>query len=191
MSQNDSHSTLSVAEEERLRGRLTKVIPIISYPHLTLRKRTSWIAVPAPSTDHFDDATIVRIADVLKARGEQYFSALLLEPLNHTPTGLVFPTSIEGLENFNNDCALFSYILFSEAFDWFIVCTKEDYYLVIGDEPLVSAVLGMVPQEAYKQFGSFAQSMAELKQSLKLLQDVLSKTEGVYADAVEGDVIEI
>lgn len=185
----DETSILDTFQVDLLWERLSEIFFVTAYPHFTLRKRRMWIAAPVPSSDHFDSSTIPRVAKAIQATKKGKFFALLMEPLINTPLGLVFPSSISGVEQYNNNCALFSYVLFDESLSWLIICTKEDYFLVVANSDFVSTVIGANPADAHYQFQEFIQEMSELEYSQMSLEQVLNKSTTEYLEAAEGEEV--
>lgn len=82
---------MDVVQVELLWKRVHEVLAVTSYPHFTLVKRDSWVAVPVASSDHFDSATVPRVAVAIQQTKQASFHALLVESLINTPLGLTFP----------------------------------------------------------------------------------------------------
>lgn len=93
------------------------------------------------------------------------------------------------MEQYNNSCALFSYVLFDESLSWLIICTVHDYFLVVGNIGFVSTVLDMEISSAYSEFQEFIEEMFELEHSQRLLEQVLYKSKE-YSNARDGDRID-
>jgi hypothetical protein len=94
------------------------------------------------------------------------------------------PTSKEGLLDFDYQCALFNFALFSENISFVILCTVADYYLVAGQAEFVTRAVGKSLQAARRDFFKFATAWQD-DVMRKYLRSVYKRYEPFNGDSDE------
>lgn len=126
-----------------------------SFNRRTLQDR-GWVVVPVQSGFHFDTGDAERLSAAL-APVTTEVHAVLAEALRHATPGYVFPPTPHGFSQFSAECGLFAYLITSLHLrtEFAILCTVDDYYLVAGKAPIVTAAVGGSLDDAFDSFDEF------------------------------------
>lgn len=188
MSQSSNFYVPSSVEQLQIRSLLAKTLDVRFFPELLLTKKTRWIALPIESSAHFGKDDVIKIANAIGVFNDREFYAVALEPLLNHLEVLKFPATEYGVEYFNYLCGHFNYALFSNAFDWLIICSTDDYFIAIGNDIFVESVYGGGVGDAYSSFEKYANKSFETQELLKY---VYTKCRVEYAQAPIGAQVTI
>ena len=140
-------------------------------------KQEGWVAVPMDSNSHITAMNEEHLQRVFLAKGYSNLSAVSLDPMGDNPSVLTFPTTVEGIEEFNREFGFFNFALFAGAPDWIIIRTVNDFDLVMGSADFVRQLLGCDLEEAFARFQTFATnfpaSLQLIKEQLQLVHNHL------------------
>jgi hypothetical protein len=96
--------------------------------------------------------------------------AIALETLDGDMEAFDVPATDEGLEEFSRKLGHFNYALCPDDCSWAIVCTTDDYFVVMGPPGIVESILDTTVAQAYADFEDYAQGNEFLQSRLQAIQ---------------------
>ena len=176
MSLGNSEVITDEMTRQHIMSALNQHVNLENYPHLLIRRKPMWRILPFPSSDHLDSNIQTRLVQILESTSQEVFYAVLAEKLSDIPSMIKYSATVEGVFQFDLECALYNYVIFSLACDWIIICTKYDYLLVLGDDEFIQMLLGISYTEAVEEFIKLISDLSTIPNLQSWLQQVLTKT---------------
>ncbi|MFZ2958819.1 MAG: hypothetical protein WA705_18200 [Candidatus Ozemobacteraceae bacterium] len=149
--------------------------------HVSGELKKSWVkerggvVVPVESASHFDEHDAELISKAIQATGLRKCFGVAAEPLEGVPKLVEIRITKQGLLEFNRDFCHFNFALIGEFFEFIILCTTNDYYLVSGKRGFVEEAIGMTIEEGFRQFQMFVMasnlSTGEKNRLLNILEN--------------------
>lgn len=186
MSQSNAFAVSSPTERSRIRSLLSKALDARLFPELILTRRAGWIALPIESSAHFDEDGVKSVVNAIRRYERRNFYAVALESLVNSSEVLRFPATQYGVEAFNHLCGHFNFVMFTEAVDWLLICSTDDYYIAVGNEDFAREVCGGTIQQGYYSFEEYINRSPSSSRSRKLLSYVYDKCRLEYPQVPVG-----
>lgn len=120
MSLSNSEVITDKVAQQHIMSVLSQRVNLENYPHLSIRRKPLWRILPFPSSDHLDNNIQTRLVQILESTSQGLFYAVLAEKLSDIPSVIKYSATIEGVFQFDLECALYNYVIFSLACDWII-----------------------------------------------------------------------
>ena len=114
-----------------------------------------WCAVPDQRTLHASRINRDLFARAFRESGHDSVWAVALEPLASEPLVYTVDATLEGLKEFSHHCSHFNYALVPPDQSWLVVCTTDDYLLLVGKIEFLFRILGCSISDAYAEFRKY------------------------------------
>ncbi|MBW4488782.1 MAG: hypothetical protein KME12_13430 [Trichocoleus desertorum ATA4-8-CV12] len=166
------------------------VIALPGSDDVSMIKQPGWVAIPCESSDHFDHDDCVRLWQTVSEYGYQNMIGVALESMagNEGFEGVLLPTTLEAIEEFDSLYSFYWCALYAGKPDWMILFTKLDYFVIAGSESFVRKLVGCEFDEAFNTFHDYL--LDESYQPLKEhLTDVYQHLLHDYPRAAPGEVV--
>jgi hypothetical protein len=154
-----------------------------------LTRRSGRIAIPVRGSSHFNLQDIDRVALAFRERGAERLFAVSLERQIDIETAYGLGCAAVDVKAFNWKCAHFNYVLETEDASAMIICSVEDFFVVVGDESFVSSAVGGSVEGALRDFEVYAVDSGIRPPGGGYLSDLVVRLRDEYPTLAEGTVM--
>lgn len=116
--------------------------------------RRDWVVVPVESASHFTQEDCRQLAQAMPD-SVKFIYPVPIEDLNDPPDLTRIGCGVDDFMEFDSRCTHFQYALIPDTLSFLIVCTTDDYYLVVGTKEFVEAAVGASLESAIEKFREF------------------------------------
>ncbi len=183
---NTLKSITSEVDIFNLQKSLSTVVCSSNEQGVTLIKQDAWVAVPVESGYHFDNSDQERLLHAITYFATTRLFAITLEYLDASDNIIEIPLSRNGIAEFNRQYGHFNVVLFPELLNWVVICTTDDYFIVIGNQQFVEKVVGHSIEESFVEFRIFATDIHWPELVRQKLLIILNILENEYQYAQRG-----